>query len=91
MSELADERDLGSRAERRAGSSPAFPTPDAHQASGPKRKTMDFGASIWLVVFLVALLFVVLWAILFAFLAFGTWFIAKTRISDDSDRPPQDY
>jgi hypothetical protein len=52
---------------------------------------MDFGASIWLVVILVALLFVVLWAILFAFLAFGTWFIAKTRIPDESERPRQDY
>jgi hypothetical protein len=58
---------------------------------GRKEKAMDFGGSIWLVVILVSLLFVVLWAILFAFLAFGTWFIAKTRISDESDRPRQDY
>ena len=52
---------------------------------------MDFGASIWLVVILVALLFVVLWGVLFAFLAFGTWFIAKTRIPDEPPRPRQDY
>ena len=52
---------------------------------------MDVGASIWLVVFLVALLFVVLWGILFAFLAFGTWFIARAKIPDESDRPRQEY
>ena len=52
---------------------------------------MEFGASIWLVVFLVALLFVVLWGILFAFLAFGTWFIARSKIPDESERPRQDY
>ena len=50
---------------------------------------MDVGASIWIVVILVALLFVVLWGILFAFLAFGTWFIARTRIPDETDRPKQ--
>jgi len=52
---------------------------------------MDVGGSIWLVIFLVALLFVVLWAILFAFLAFGTWFIARTKIPDETERPRQDY
>jgi hypothetical protein len=34
VSELADERDLGSRAEKRAGSSPAFPT-TAHVHNAP--------------------------------------------------------
>ena len=52
---------------------------------------MDLGASIWLVVILVALLFVVLWAILFAFLAFGTWFIARSKIPDETERRRQDY
>ncbi len=52
---------------------------------------MDVGASIWVVVFLVALLFVVLWAILFGFLAFGTWLIARSKIPDESDRPRQEY
>ena len=52
---------------------------------------MDAGASIWIVVFLVALLFVVLWAILFAFLAFGTWFIARMKVPDETERPHQDY
>jgi len=51
---------------------------------------MDVGASIWIVAILIALLIVVLWAILFAFLAFGTWFIARNKIPDDPDRPKQD-
>ncbi len=52
---------------------------------------MDAGASIWVVVFLVALLFVVLWAILFGFLALGTWFIARSKIPDEPERPRQEY
>jgi hypothetical protein len=52
---------------------------------------MDVGASIWVVVFLVALLFVVLWAILFGFLALGTWFIARNKIPDETERRRQEY
>jgi hypothetical protein len=51
---------------------------------------MDIGASIWIVAILVALLFVVLWGILFAFLALGTWFIARTKMPDEKERPKQD-
>ena len=52
---------------------------------------MDIAVSIWIVAILVALLFVVLWGILFAFLAFGTWFIARTKIPDEIDPPKQDW
>ena len=52
---------------------------------------MDLGVSIWIVAILIALLIVVLWGILFAFLAFGTWFIARSKIPDETEPPKQDW
>ena len=43
----------------------------------------DSGFSIWLLLILVALLFVVLWGMLFVFLAFGAWFIARSKLPDE--------
>ena len=45
------------------------------------------GYSIWIVLILIALLFVVLWGILYLFLAFGTWFIARSRLPDEPPSP----
>jgi hypothetical protein len=45
------------------------------------------GPSIWVLLILVALLFVVLWGFLVVFLAFATWFIARSKVMDDNDRP----
>jgi hypothetical protein len=51
------------------------------------------GASIWVILILIALLFVVLWGALFFFLAFGTWFIARAGLPDDKPRrrDPNDW
>jgi hypothetical protein len=46
------------------------------------------GPSLWVLLILIALLFVVLWGFLVLVLAFGTWFIARSKIMDD-DRPRQ--
>ena len=45
------------------------------------------GPSLWVLLILIALLFVVLWGFLVLVLAFGTWFIARTKILEDNDRP----
>ena len=51
------------------------------------------GASIWIILILIALLFVVLWGALFLFLAFGAWFIARSRLPDENRAPrdPSDW
>ena len=46
MSELADERDLGSRTERCAGSSPAFPTEREQVAISKQGEKTGFGLSL---------------------------------------------
>ena len=48
---------------------------------------MNEGPSLWVLLILIALLFVVLWGFLVAVLAFGTWFIARSKMLDDNDRP----
>jgi hypothetical protein len=61
----------------------------ANRALGGDRSDDDMdstGFSIWLLLILVAALFVVLWGVLFAFLAFGTWFIARNRLPDERDQ-----
>jgi len=36
---------------------------------------------------LIALLFVVMWGFLVVVIAFGTWFIARSKLPDNDDRP----
>lgn len=45
------------------------------------------GFSIWILLILVALVFVVLWGALVVLLAFGTWFISRSRLPDEDPRP----
>ena len=47
----------------------------------------DPGYSIWIILLLIALLFAVLWGGMALFLAFGAWFIGRSRILDDEPRP----
>ncbi|MEA2641154.1 MAG: hypothetical protein QOF51_2548 [Chloroflexota bacterium] len=49
------------------------------------------GFSIWILLVLIALLFVVLWGMLFAFLAFATWIIARTRVPEEEPRRRDPY
>jgi hypothetical protein len=44
------------------------------------------GYSIWIIVLLVALMFVFFWGALYFVLAFGTWFIARSRLPDEEPR-----
>ena len=49
------------------------------------------GFSIWILLILIALMFVVLWGALFAFLAFATFIIARTRLPEDNPKRRDPY
>jgi hypothetical protein len=48
---------------------------------------MGEGPSLWVLLILIALLFVVLWGFLVGVIAVGTWFIARSKVFNDDERP----